>query len=186
MTKRRAIMNSKKKGLLVASYVILFLSVVYAIYNLYNVVTSIQYYQNFEPTSDFTQEDLDYTISIFKVYAIYYLWQIVAELYCAIICLLVSINKISAQKQRKFLLSVVIVSFLSASLLAFILIILAYNTNDYYVTNSKQELATEEKETQQVVDDFADKKKDLEDLRRLKEEGIISEEEFNERLKKLL
>lgn len=165
-------MNGKKKNLLIIACVLFFLGAAYGIYNLVTLISYLPY---------LTSEE--YAISDF--YWIYYGIQIVGSLYCAIVTLLIANSKI-VNKQNGYLISVIIISFLCSGLISFILVIWAYNTNSYHVTNNKQELKKEESEEKKNLSALQDKKAEIDNLRHLKECGLISEEEFNQRLRDLM
>ena len=163
-------MNSKKKNLLIAACVLFFLSVVYYVFDLISTIS-------------YVNSQTEYALSTFFV--VYSGIQIAGTLYCAVVTLMLALGKIT-KKQNGFLISVIVVSFLCAGLVAFILVICAYNTNSYYVANNKEELKKEEKKQEETLSQFETKKEKIEQLRHLKESGLITEEEFNEKLKELI
>lgn len=76
------------------------------------------------------------------------------------------------------------------SIISFILLIIASCLSDIVVMNSKSDILREQKEERkeelQEQKNLEEKQKQIASLRKLKEQGIITEEEFNERMRDIL
>ncbi len=87
------------------------------------------------------------------------------------------------RRSRGMYLTSVILIIFSAGIIPWILLLIAMFTPDIVVMNTYDEVRSEERREQHEMDY---KRQQIENLRKMKDEGIISEEEYKQRLMDLL
>lgn len=126
-----------------------------------------------------------YYLSYISYYSIYMIFVEVIAGIIGSILLFYSIRKGGKyfRTSQKFYVAGLIITIIAGGWLPWILLLISMFIPDIIVMNTPNEVRREERREQNEYDA---KKAKVEELRRLKDEGLITEEEFNQKLMELL
>ena len=167
-------MNRTKRNLILSSAIINLINMVA------NLIVAIVYCVNPE-----VYAELGVYLVIISYYSIYFIFVEVVAGIIGSICLMYAVRKggkYFRQSQAYYIAGLIIIIF-AGGWIPWILLFISMFIPDIIVMNTPIEIRREEIREEKEHDE---KKRKIEELRKLKEEGIISEEEFNNELMKLL
>lgn len=167
-------MNKTKRNLILSAAIINLINMIA------NLVVAIIYLVDPE-----LYVNLGAYLLIVSYYSIYFVFvEIVAGIIASIL-LIYSVRKKGKyfrQSQKYYIAGLIIVIF-AGGWIPWLLLFISMFTPDIIIINSASEIRQEERAEDREKEE---KRKKVEELRRLKEEGVITEEEFNKKLMDLL
>lgn len=167
-------MNKTKRNLILSAAIINLINMIA------NLVVAIIYLVDPE-----LYVNLGAYLLIVSYYSIYFVFvEIVAGIIASIL-LIYSVRKKGKyfrQSQKYYIAGLIIVIF-AGGWIPWLLLFISMFTPDIIIINSASEIRQEERAEDRTKEE---KRKKVEELRRLKEEGVITEEEFNKKLMDLL
>ena len=168
-------MNKTKKNLILSAAIINLINMVA------NLVIAILYLVDVEKFGQYLEPYI-YTISYYSVYVIFV--EVIAGIIGSI-CLFWAIRKGGKYFRRSqgWYYAGVIINIIAGGWIPWILLLISMFIPDIIVMNTPSEIRREEK----IVDvEIEQKKRKVEELRRMRDSGQITEEEFNKMLEDLL
>lgn len=130
-------------------------------------------------------EMLAYYLVIISYYSIYFVFVEIVAGIIASIMLIYSVRKKGKyfRYSQKYYIAGLIIIVFAGGWIPWILLFISMFIPDIIVMNSPSELRTEQRQEDREKDE---KRRKVEELRKLKEDGVISEEEFQKELMNLL
>lgn len=168
-------MNKTKRNLILASAIINLIAITY------NLVVAIIYAVNKELLQTFIEYDM-FTMTYNLVYnAIFFAAGLVGS-----ILLIYSVREKGKyfRNSYKFFLAGFIIIVVCGGFLAWVLLFISMFVSDVIVINSPREVRQEEKSEYNSA--YEEKKLKIEELKKLRDEGAITEEEYKQRLFEIL
>lgn len=167
-------MNKTKRNLILSS----------AIINLINMVANLVIAILFCVNPEYANVLGSYLL-IISYYSIYFVFAEIVAGIIASILLIYSVRKKGKyfRSSQKYYIAGLIIVIFAGGWIPWVLLFISMFIPDIIIINSASEVRQEQRAEDRASEE---KRRKLEELRKLKEEGVISEEEFNKRLMDLL
>ena len=167
-------MNKTKRNLILSA----------AIINLINMVANLVIAILFCVNPEYANVLGSYLL-IISYYSIYFVFAEIVAGIIASILLIYSVRKKGKyfRSSQKYYIAGLIIVIFAGGWIPWVLLFISMFIPDIIIINSASEVRQEQKAEDRASEE---KRRKLEELRKLKEEGVISEEEFNKRLMDLL
>ncbi len=168
-------MNKTKRNLILSS----------AIINLINMVANLVVAILYCVDPEYYINILGNYLLIISYYSIYFVFIEVVAGIIASILLIYSVRKKGKyfRTSQKYYIAGLIIVIFAGGWIPWLLLFISMFIPDIIIINSASEIRHEERAEERASDE---KRRKVEELRKLKEEGVITEEEFNKRLMDLL
>ena len=167
-------MNKTKRNLILSAAIINLINMVA------NLIIAIIYLVNPE-----LYADLGVYLVVISYYSIYFVFVEVVAGIIGSICLMYAVRKGGKyfRRSQSYYITGLIIIILAGGWIPWILLLISMFIPDIIIINSPSEVRREERAEESANND---KKRKVEELRKLRDEGIITEEEFNKQLMDLL
>lgn len=168
-------MNKTKRNLILSAAIINLINMVA------NLVVAIIYCVN----PEYYFETLGTYLILISYYSIYFVFVEVVAGIIASILLIYSVRKKGKyfRTSQKYYIAGLIIVIFAGGWIPWLLLFISMFVPDVIIMNSASEIRHEERAEERG---YNEKRKKVEELRKLKEDGLITEEEFNKRLMDLL
>lgn len=168
-------MNKTKRNLILSAAIINLINMVA------NLVVAIIYCVN----PEYYFETLGTYLILISYYSIYFVFVEVVAGIIASILLIYSVRKkgMYFRTSQKYYIAGLIIVIFAGGWIPWLLLFISMFVPDVIIMNSASEIRHEERAEERG---YNEKRKKVEELRKLKEDGLITEEEFNKRLMDLL
>ena len=168
-------MNKTKRNLILSAAIINLINMVA------NLVVAIIYCVN----PEYYFETLGTYLILISYYSIYFVFVEVVAGIIASILLIYSVRKNGKyfRTSQKYYIAGLIIVIFAGGWIPWLLLFISMFVPDVIIMNSASEIRHEERAEER---EYNEKRKKVEELRKLKEDGLITEEEFNKRLMDLL